>query len=91
MDNNLIFYLAIAVGALALIFALAKSSQIGKLSSGDDRMKELAGYIHDGAMAFLSREYKSLTIFVLVVAIILGIFINIKTAIVFIFGALFLF
>lgn len=52
-------------------------------------MKELAGYIHDGAMAFLSREYKSLTIFVLVVAIILGIFINIKTAIVFIFGALF--
>ncbi|MEB3429436.1 sodium-translocating pyrophosphatase [Citroniella saccharovorans] len=89
MDNNLIFYLAIAVGALALIFALAKSSQIGKLSSGDDRMKELAGYIHDGAMAFLSREYKSLTIFVLVVAIILGIFINIKTAIVFIFGALF--
>lgn len=54
-------------------------------------MKELAGYIHDGAMAFLSREYKSLTIFVLVVAIILGIFINIKTAIVFILEHFFCF
>ncbi len=89
MDTNLFFYLAIGAGALALIFALSKSAAIANLPVGTDRMKEISGYIHEGAMAFLAREYKALSIFVVVVALILGITIGFETAIVFVAGALF--
>lgn len=89
MDTNLFFYLAIGAGALALIFALSKSAAIANLPVGTDRMKEISGYIHEGAMAFLAREYKALSIFVVVVALILGITIGFNTAIVFVAGALF--
>lgn len=89
MDTNLFFYLAIGAGILALIFALSKSAAIANLPVGTDRMKEISGYIHEGAMAFLAREYKALSIFVVVVALILGITIGFQTAIVFVAGALF--
>ena len=52
-----------------------------------ERMKEISGYIHDGSMAFLTREYKSLAIFVASLFIILVIFIDLATAICFVFGA----
>ncbi|MDO5717857.1 MAG: sodium-translocating pyrophosphatase [Tissierellia bacterium] len=89
MNTDLYFYIAVGAGVLALVFALIKSSAIAKLPVGTDRMKEISGYIQEGAMAFLSREYKTLSIFVVVVAIILAVTIGVKTAIVFIFGALF--
>lgn len=89
MDQNMYFYGAIAAGVLALLFAFIKMSSIGKMSAGNERMQEIAGYIHEGAMAFLSREYKSLAVFVVAVAIILAIAINVSTMIAFIFGALF--
>ncbi|MCY6958976.1 sodium-translocating pyrophosphatase [Clostridium brassicae] len=82
-------YLPIICGILALIFAFAFSSGITKESAGNDRMKEIAGYIHDGAMAFLMREYKYLIIFIVAVAVLIIIAIDIKTAICFIFGAIF--
>ena len=53
---------SLIVGALALVFAFYKATWISKLSPGNDRMKEISTYIHDGAMAFLTREYKSLAI-----------------------------
>ncbi|MDO5690137.1 MAG: sodium-translocating pyrophosphatase [Tissierellia bacterium] len=89
MNADLFNYLAVGSGIVALIFAFTKISAINKLSAGNERMKEISGYIHEGAMAFLSREYKSLSIFVVVVAVILGIFINFQTAICFVFGAAF--
>jgi K(+)-stimulated pyrophosphate-energized sodium pump len=80
---------ALVAGALALIFAFYKISWISKLSPGNDRMKEISSYIHEGAMAFLTREYKSLAIFVVVLFVVLSLLINVKTAICFIFGAIF--
>ncbi|MFA5524389.1 MAG: sodium-translocating pyrophosphatase [Tissierellales bacterium] len=77
------------VGIIALIFALIKASSINKVSPGNDRMKEIASYIEDGAMAFLSREYKTLAIFVVVLFIILAVGINILTAVSFLIGAIF--
>jgi len=67
------FYLIPAAGVLALLFALMKSRWINRQDAGNDTMKEIAHHIHDGAMAFLSREYKVLAIFVVVVAILLAI------------------
>jgi K(+)-stimulated pyrophosphate-energized sodium pump len=73
VDFSQVIYGIPAAGALALIFALIKSSWINKQDAGTDRMKEIGGYIRDGAMAFLAREYKVLAIFVIAVAIALGV------------------
>ena len=79
------------VGVLALLFAFYKASTIDKVSPGNDRMKEISTYIHDGAMAFLSRQYKSLAIFIVVLFIVLTFApgLGIYTALCFLLGALF--
>ncbi|MFZ5354701.1 MAG: sodium-translocating pyrophosphatase [Bacillota bacterium] len=69
-------YLAPIAGVLALVFAWFLAVGILKKDAGNDRMKEIMGYIHEGAMAFLFREYKVLSVFVLVLAIIIGIFLK---------------
>ncbi|HHV26399.1 MAG TPA: sodium-translocating pyrophosphatase [Tissierellia bacterium] len=86
MDKAII--IAPIVGILALLFAIYKASAVNKVNPGNDRMQEIASYIQEGAMAFLKREYRSLTIFVIVLFVILAI-INIKTAISFLLGAIF--
>lgn len=65
------------------------SSGISRASAGNERMQEIAGYIHEGAMAFLYREYKYLAVFVAVVAIIISVFLQVTTAICFVAGAIF--
>lgn len=51
MDINILF-IAPIVGIIAILFGLMKSSYVGKQDPGNDRMKEISGYIHEGAMAF---------------------------------------
>ena len=57
-----------AAGALALIFAFWKSGWVTRQDAGNDAMKEIAGAIREGAMAFLRAEYARLAIFTVVVA-----------------------
>jgi len=71
LDHNL-FYLIPFFGILGLIFTLVQSAWVSKQDAGDPNMKELAGYIADGAMAFLKAEWKILSIFVVVGAVLLG-------------------
>lgn len=85
--ENLILYPII--GLIALLFAAFLSSKINKVSAGDDRMKEISSYIHEGAMAFLKREYKTLAIFIVVLFVILAVGINVQTAVCFLVGAVF--
>jgi len=68
-----LLWAAPGAGVLALIFAFIKSKAINKADAGTDRMKEIAGFIRDGAMAFLAREYKVLGIFAVVVAALLAV------------------
>lgn len=82
-------YLPIVCGILALIFAFILTKGIGKEDPGNERMKEISGYIHEGAMAFLKREYRYLSVFIVVVAIIIILAVDYKTAICFVFGAVF--
>ena len=78
------------IGAIALIFALARSASIGKLSEGNERMVEISGYIREGAMAFLRREYRSLVIFIVVLFVLIGVLLKSwTTAMCFLCGALF--
>ncbi len=81
--------LAVVIGLIALAVAFMLSAGISGASAGNDRMKEIAGYIHEGAMAFLYREYKYLTVFIVVVAVIISIFLQVQTAICFVAGAIF--
>lgn len=64
-------YLIPATGVLALIFAFSKKSFIESVDAGNDRMKQIAGYISDGAMAFLRREYTAIAKFIAVMTVIL--------------------
>ncbi len=80
---------SLIVGVIALAVAMMLSGAIGKASAGNDRMKEISGYIHEGAMAFLYREYKYLAAFIVVVAIIISMFLSVSTAVCFVGGALF--
>lgn len=83
-------YLAPIVGVLALLFAAYKASFVSKQDAGNERMKEISSYISEGAMAFLTREYKALVVFVIVLAIILAVGLkSIPTAICFVVGAIF--
>jgi len=72
MKESLLFVVPVA-GVLGLIFAYMKASWISRQDAGTDRMKEIAGYVQEGAMAFLKREYKVLALFVVVVAGLLAV------------------
>ncbi len=65
MEQNLIYILP-AFGVIGLLYMLFLSSWVKKQSAGSDKMKKLAGYIADGALAFLKAEYRMLAIFVLI-------------------------
>ena len=76
-----------AGGAIALLFAFYLAGKISKADPGNPTMVEIAGHIHEGAMAFLKRQYTAVAVFVVAVFLILGFFINWQTAICFIVGA----
>ncbi len=60
-------------GVLALLYTLWRSSWVSKQEVGTERMARIAKNISEGAMAFLKAEYRVLSIFVIAVAILLGI------------------
>ncbi len=76
------------VGAVALIFAYSLTMKINRVSVGNDRMKEISSYIHEGAMAFLRRQYRSLMIFAAILFIVVSVGIDYRTGISFVIGAL---
>ena len=71
MEQNLIYILP-AFGVIGLLYMLFLSSWVKKQPAGSDKMKKLAGYIADGALAFLKAEYRMLAVFVLVAGAALG-------------------
>ncbi len=73
MSINLLLWIAPVCGILALLYALFRALWVARQDAGTERMKEISGYIREGAMAFLKREYSVLIIFVVVVAAIMGI------------------
>ncbi len=89
MSVETLKFFAPVAGIIALLFALYLASSIKKVNEGTDRMKEISSHIHEGAMAFLTSEYKYIVIFAVVLFIILFALIGWETAVCFIIGALF--
>jgi len=71
--DKILFYAVPAMGVVGLLYTLLKFNWVSKQDAGNDRMKEISTYIAEGAMAFLRAEWKILTYFVAIVALLLGI------------------
>ena len=70
--NESILYLVPILGIVGLLVMAVKNAWVSKQDAGEANMKELAGYIADGAMAFLKAEWKILSIFVVFAAALLA-------------------
>jgi len=70
--KDLALYLVPALGLFGLLVMFVKSRWVSKQDAGDAKMQELAGYIADGAMAFLKAEWRVLSVFVLFAAVLLA-------------------
>ncbi|MFP5079966.1 sodium-translocating pyrophosphatase [Pedobacter sp. JCM 36344] len=64
LQTNLIYFIPV-LGLIGILVMAIKSAWVNKQNAGDKNMQELAGYIADGAMAFLKAEWRVLSIFVL--------------------------
>ena len=90
-----LIYLVPVMGAIGLLYTFLKFNWVSKQDAGSDRMKEIARYIQEGAMAFLKAEYKILTYFVIIGGVLLGImgYSNVNShwsiALAFVMGAIF--
>lgn len=69
--NSFMIYLVPLIGIIALVFTAMRASWIKKQDAGNDKMKKIAAFISDGAMAFIKAEYRILAIFILMITLIL--------------------
>src|SRR6187431_1597691 len=68
-----LIYVIPAMGIVGLLYTFVKFAWVAKQDAGNPRMKEISEYIAEGAMAFLKAEYKILTYFVIIGALLLGV------------------
>ena len=82
-------FFAVIAAAIGLIVAFCLAAWIKKADEGTDRMKEIASYIREGAMAFLAREYKTMIIVIAILFLLIGFGLQSwTTAILYVCGAL---
>ncbi|MGI9651625.1 sodium-translocating pyrophosphatase [Chryseobacterium sp. RLHN22] len=68
-----LFVLVPIFGVIALVYTFLQSNWVSRQNAGNEKMKVISGHIADGAMAFLKAEYRILTYFVVIVAILLAV------------------
>jgi K(+)-stimulated pyrophosphate-energized sodium pump len=75
-------------GVVALVFAMILYFRVIAQPTGNARMMEIAGYIREGSMAFIAREFKILSIYSIALFVVLSLSLGLATALAFLAGAL---
>ena len=83
----LLFIVSMLIALIGVIFALFLWLKIKKITIESARAQEISNIIKDGAMVFLNKEYRVLSIFIIIASALLAVFIDWRMAVVFIFGA----
>jgi len=81
------FWIVIACGVLALVYGWFAYSQVMASGTGNDRMRAIAAAVQEGAQAYLNRQYKTIAIAGIAVAVILAFTLGVHVALGFIIGA----
>ena len=67
-----LIYAVPVLGLIGLLVMIIKAKWVNKQDAGDQKMQDLAKHIREGALAFLSAEYRVLAIFVVIAAVLFG-------------------
>jgi K(+)-stimulated pyrophosphate-energized sodium pump len=86
VDPNTVLF-GVAGGLAAVFFAVVLIFLVLRMPPGNERMREIAAAIQEGASAYLNRQYTVIAIIGVVIAVVIGFFINWTTAGLFIVGA----
>ena len=87
MDPNTVWF-GVAGGLAAVLFAVVLIFLVLRMPPGNERMREIAAAIQEGASAYLNRQYAVIAVIGVIIAVVIGLFINWTTAGLFIVGAI---